>query len=557
MTLPATDQPKICPLSTEQLIDLVMRFVDLYNRPARIKLYNYQRVFLRRIIQSLLLHDGDTLTGLWSRQSGKSESISSLAGGVCIFLPALAKVFPDDPRLGQYHEGVWIGIFAPKQQQSDIIYGRVRSRAMRESSYEIYRDPDFNLRVTASSGEKVQWSNGSFVVAKTASEQSNVEGHTFHLVIIDEAQYVSNTKVAKEIAPMLAATNGTMVKIGTAHISYGGFRNSIIFNLEKEQKTGIRNHFEFPYTQVIAEKNASFEREKKDFESGVSKEPPDPFHLRYEAWVTGELEKLGGNIENDEFAMNFRLIWKDANVGAIDREAFKDAADEDREANRPSFRNRQVAGLDYGKSNDSTVLTIYEIDPTPLTVHALLRGDDEPPELHRKNIIAWLELQGRWGTQLDAIIDFLEDYRVDTIVADSTAVGDPLTERLQDLLPGVNVVSYPLSEKGNDQLYKHYLQELEGGRITYPAGEETQRMSEYQQFIFQHNALSKINKGRYMACKAPEGEHDDYCDSAALGCWATTIEAMNEIECADNPIYADIGRNRRSGSRADRYRNRY
>ncbi len=554
-------------MTTTQLVEVVMGFIDIYNRP-KIKLYGYQRMFMRRIIEAILEREypNKDITGLWSRQSGKSEAISSLSGGLAVFLPALAKSFPDDDRVGTYIEGIWIGIFAPKLKQSMNIYDRVRQRAMRARSQELYSDPDINTTVVANRGEMVQWSNGSFVRAQTASEQSNSEGMTFHLIIIDEAQFVGHYKVAKEIQPMLAATNGAMVKIGTAHISFGGFRNSIMLNLKQEEEGHVeladgtavpakRNHFEFPYDKVIDEKRRTYEKEKLEYQNGTSAEPPDKFHLQYEAWVSGELQKLGGNINSDEFSMNFRLIWKDANVGAVDKNAFARAADKEREMNMANFRCRQVAGLDYGKKNDSTVLTIMEIDPKPVAPRAaLLRPGDEAPELSNKRIIAWLELQGRWEKQLEDIVNFLMGYRVDTIVADATSMGDPLTERLADLLPSVNVIPFPLSYKSNDQLFKFYLQEMEGGRITYPAGPITQKKPEFEQFRFQHEALVTVWHGAFMTCSAPEGEHDDYCDSAALACWASNYEAQAEVECSVNPMYARSGYMRQTSARADRYR---
>jgi hypothetical protein len=573
----ADENARVLPFETERIVDLVMRFVDIYNASAKIRLYAYQRVFMRRIIQSILDRDGTCITGLWARQSGKSEAIACLASGLCIFLPTLARAFPDDPRLSQFQEGFKIGIYAPSQEKSALIYERVRTRARKKESLELYKDPDLNLTVEQSNGERVTWSNGSYVLAKTASESTNAEGHTFHLIIVDEAQYVSSTKVMKELQPMLTATAGTMVKIGTAHISYGGFRNSIIHNIEREKAGGSRNHFEFPYDRIIAEKKAAYEAEARERSAFVAKRkalaktgtpqqiaeldaqaPPVPadFHQNYEKSVAEFLEQIGGNIENDEFAMNYRLLWKDANTGAVDRTAFLEAGDDTREANVSSWRFRQVAGLDFGKKKDSTVLTLYEIDPLPVTPHALLRSeDDEAPSYSNKRVIAWLEQQGRWKDQLNNIVDFLADFNVDTLVADATAVGDPLTEQLADLLPGINVIPFVFTTKGKDQIYKLYLNEMEAGRIEYPAGPETQNTQEYQQYVFQHLSLVKEHKGAYMTCRAAEGEHDDYPDSAALGCLAATFDAEAEVEVSVNPLYAgNAGSRNRGYSRSERYR---
>lgn len=684
-----------CPLTTPQLVDLILRFIDLFNQPAKIHLYAYQRVFIRRIIESLLVHDGQVITGLWSRQclagdtvildrdgsacrikdhprawqtdtdrlvyrvraqngfevratdnhpfltkrgwvrvdqleagdelcvldewdrfgdgrvehdqlllgfsekgerpterapdgedgerrlwsklisvepdghedvydieypgkgwffaqgiavhnSGKSEALSSLAVASCVIVPTLAKAFPTDDRLSQYVNGLWIGIFAPKQQQSGIIYERIRHRASRQSSEEIYADPDIGIAVSQSRGDQVSWTNGSFVSAQTASEQSNVEGKTFHIVFIDEAQLVGRSKVQKEISPMLAATNGSMVKIGTASISRGGFHDSITHNLEQQQKKGVRNHFEFPYDLVIREKRRVYEQ------------TGEIFHLNYEKWVATEIERVGGT-ENDEFKMNFRLMWQEMSTGAIDRECFFLSRDEEAEANNPKGYGRLVAAIDLGKAIDDTVITVIEEDDVPIVDMRAITpgGKDERVVFYTKHIIAWAEAHGKWESQLDQILGFLSNYAIDVCVVDSTGVGDPISERLATLMPGVRVIPVPLSLAGNDRIYKYYLQELEAGRLRYPAGPRTVHMKEFQKFVHQHEVLGKTYKGpnsSYISCGAPDGEHDDYCDSAALAVWATNTPREAEVVTSFDTGYS--GGSKGFTSRSERYRTR-
>jgi hypothetical protein len=544
--VPVEKLKSVCPLDNKRLADVIMQFVRVYNEPAGIQLYNYQLVFMHRSVEAILADEGAVLTALWCRQSGKSEAVASLASSLCIILPALAKAFPDDPRLSRYREGFWIGIFAPKQQQSGIIYGRIRQRAQRESSLEIYSDPDINVAVAASRGDLVSWTNGSFVTAQTASESSTVEGLTFHLIIIDEAQLVGEVKLSKEIAPMLAATNGSMIKIGTANALRGNFRKSIIYNVETEKLTGKRNHFEFPYTHVIVDKRRRYEETK------------DPKHLAYEKWVSGELKRLGGNIENEEFRQNFRLLWQEANAGAIDRDAFAEAGDYLLEAVTSGYSRRYVAGLDYGRKRDCTILTIAEVDDVPIIdMRAVIRPGEDTPTYHTKRIVAWYEIPGRkWHDILAAVVEALGRYSVDTVVCDATGIGDPLTEQLQGLVPGMQVVPFMMSHVGNDKAYKYYIQELEAGRMRYAAGEEMRKSTEFQQFVHEHEELLKDRVGVFIRCFAPEGDHDDYCDSAALCCWAAAQPRVDAgAEAVDNPFYATRGgRQDFNPSRADRYR---
>lgn len=345
---------------------------------------------------------------------------------------------------------------------------------------------------------------------------------------------------------MLAATNGTMVKIGTANAIRGGFRESILFNLQEEKKTGTRNHFEFPYDIVIKQKRRAFEETGKDV------------HLQYEKWVGGELRRLGNNIENEEFRMNFRLLWQEANIGAFDKDAFAEAADHSREMNEPSFSRRMVAGLDYARKRDATILTIGEVEENAiLDTRASVRNGEDQPLFYKKNIVAWYEIAGRkWHDILGEVVQHLSMYSVEMVVADGTGVGDPLTERLQELIPGVKIVPFIMSHVGNDLVYKLYIQEMEAGRVTYPAGPKTMETAEFQEFVHEHDSLVKDRVGIYTRCEAPQGEHDDYCDSAALFCYAASLPRDNDVENTVNPMYAPGRRfeGPRGSSRAERYR---
>jgi len=545
VTQPLDQTPKVCPLDDDQIVDVILLFVDEYNKCAKIQLYSYQRIFMRRVIETVLLHTGETLTGLWSRQSGKSEAIASLIGALCIIVPTLAKSFPDDPRLMQYFNGIRIAVFAPKQEQAGYIYDRVRERANSEASKQIYADPDINITVRQSRGDRVSWSNGSYIVAKTASEQSSAEGGTYDLIILDEAQLLSRHKISKEISPMTAATNGSLVMIGTANVSDGAFRDAILYNTVQEKKGARRNHFQFPYDLVIEEKRRRFE------------ETGNPFHLNYEKWVAGELAKLGGNKDNPAFRMNFRLIWEEVNFGAIDLEAFYDSADEGFEFQEFCFSKRLCAGLDYGKKKDATILSIVEqiagseeVDPRAMT-----KPGDDPIIRFKKRIIRVFEIPGRkWADILGKVVDILSNYSVDTLVCDATGVGDPLTETLVELLPDVRVVPYVMSNVGNDKIYKHYLQETSAHRVLYAAGPKTQKTLEYIEFKFEHERLKQERMGVFTKCFAPEGEHDDYCDSAALGVYATTFPKYESPEQLANPFYETRGGSKRGSSRSDRYR---
>ncbi|TXH10310.1 MAG: hypothetical protein E6R03_15615, partial [Hyphomicrobiaceae bacterium] len=218
--------------------------------------------------------------------SGKSETLACIALALVLILPALAREFPKDKRFMSFARGFACGIFAPSKQHSGIIYTRMRNRV--ESSFfdELLLDESISTKITHSRGDSFAFENGSRVEAHTASENVLNEGGTFHLVLVDESQKLSTQKIDKELRPMLASTNGSMVMIGTAFMGGGAFYKQIKANLANERTDGLKNHFEFPYDVVIKHRRQLFRKDG------------NPAHLNYEKWVEKELMRLGGNVDN-------------------------------------------------------------------------------------------------------------------------------------------------------------------------------------------------------------------------------------------------------------------
>lgn len=510
----------VCPLSTEQLVDKTLVFIEYLSDT---KFYAYQALFARRVVSSIINRDGATITALWARQSGKTETVANVCIGLAIILPALAREFPDDPRLMPFADGFMVGIYAPIDHQAKISFTRMRNLVNSEHGVEILSDPDIDVELVTNRSDTLGFSNGSRVMAKSASPETQIEGDTHHLVICEEAQRLSRQKVDKEISPMLASTNGTCVKIGTAWHSRGGFHISIQQNIEEHRSGGPRSHFEFDYKIVIREKRARYEEEVR--EHGVG----NPFHLNYEKFIEGEIKKLGGT-DSEEFKMNYCCQWQESRIIAVSPRKFKEARLLNVEAGR-STRGFQVAGLDIGKTIDATVLTVGFVDMQhPIVNKYFLPGADEDRQFfYNKTILDWLEIYGDFTGgegQYQQLVDYLSMTNVKVLCVDATTVGNPVCEQLDAMLGGsITVVPVVFSLVSKHNLYKYYLTELHAGRVKYAAGPNTQQRIEYKKFVHEHEILDKVAHGNYVTCEAPEGEHDDYPDSASLMCWAEKVAA--------------------------------
>lgn len=100
----ATDRPEWDP---EFVTDRVLVFCEKLTSIRNFRLYKYQREFARRVIYSVVTNDGEELTALFARQSGKTEAICLTVVGLMILLPALAQIWPE--HLEGYDQGLWVG----------------------------------------------------------------------------------------------------------------------------------------------------------------------------------------------------------------------------------------------------------------------------------------------------------------------------------------------------------------------------------------------------------------------------------------------------------------
>lgn len=504
-------------VSTTALVNSIFTFCELYSGKT---MFPYQEQFSKRVIRSVLENDGEEITALFSRQSGKSETISLTSGGLMIILPQLANMpmFADDPRLKMFKDGMWIGIFAPSQRQAQTTYNRIKTRIQSKPAQMILADPEFNLYFTTSNGQTVSLSNGSFVTAISASDGSNIEGESFKLIICEECQDISNFKIRKSIHPMGAAYNATIVKIGTATTHKGDFYDAIQRNKrnDAEKKSHIRNHFEYDYK--VASK----------------------YNPNYAKYVEKEKARLGE--KSDEFRLSYCLEW------IIERGMFIDIAIFEPQCgeftlDRVSYDKvaTHVAGIDLGGKGDSTIITMVEVNwAIPAILESRVNdetGEEEVYEAYNTYIKDWhmIENEPDYEQQYPEVCDYLDHWKVARIVCDATREAS-FAHRLK-ANRREEVIPYIFTTKSKSELYKHLDKEIAAGRARFCAGDNTRYTKEYQLFLEQMGDLQKGYSGQYMVVAHPDekGAHDDYCDSWALAVWGCSFQGeVNNTQTTEN-----------------------
>lgn len=535
-------------ISTTELVNRIYNFCEVYS--GRV-MYPYQGQFSKRIIRSVLENDGAEITALFSRQSGKTETVAITVGGLMIILPQLANMpmFLDDPRLKMFRDGFWVGIFAPSQRQAQTTYNRMRGRMQCKEAQVVLQDPDFRLEFTTSNGQTVALSNGSFCTAISASDGSNIEGESFKFIICEECQDISNFKIRKSIHPMGAAYNATICKIGTATTFKGDFYEAIERN-KKEYESGklrIRNHFEYNYKVVMK------------------------YNPKYAKYIEREKRSLGET--SDEFRMSYNLEWIISRGMFVDIEKVeKECGDEYRDRTFSDHVANHVAGIDVGGGSskhrdeaDSTVITIVEVDwDNPVLMESTIdeeTGEDIIYLAYNTYIKDWFEISPEvaedYEEQYHLIMDYLKNFRLSRVVIDATREAS-LGQRIQANLK-CEVWLFTFSSKSKSDIYKYLQTEINTGRARFPMSSETVETKEYKKFTQQLADLQKSYSGSFLVVAHPNerGAHDDYSDSWALAVWGTkdagqvdNTETLNRNE-AMKPLrgVSQFGRKNRKTAR--------
>lgn len=485
-----------------------------------IPLYSYQEEIAYRIIYSVITFEGSVLTVLLSRQSGKSETMAFVIDTLTVLLPALAKIIPD---LEQFSNGFRVGLFAPQSDQVVTTYSRAMTRLTSANAEMVLSDPD--LLVSLESEVRLNLSNGSFLAGQVASKQSKIESKTYDLIIIEEAQDTDDFLVTKSIEPMLTATGGTLVKVGTTGVTKNHFWYEIQANRNHDRKIPdkrIRNHFEYAYKEIISARRHQFEIDHKKF------------HLNYEADILRKKERWGE--DSQAFKLAYALVWDLESGMLISDKEFNTLLNRKLGFQEPSTGDYVVAGLDIGKAPAETVLTIAKVWYT-----------DDPFEKPYKQILAWVCLGGLdYEAQHHEILNYIVEYNISTIFADYTGVGKPVVDRLVYACGEyVNIEPYTFTAQSKSDMWYNFTSDIQTRRLIVPANRVVRSTSEFQKFEEQMKNCQKYFNGAYMVCEKSEGYFDDMVDSCALMCLAANAqrEAESELEVDDNPLFSNLTSN--------------
>ncbi len=400
-------------------------------------LYPYQLEIAEAILASILSGEGKIFTVMMARQSGKNQLSAVLEAYLLASMPQGTIV-----KAAQ--------TFTPQ-----IITSRLRLLSLLDTPFtrdRIWTSHGyiFGLAPTA---EPALLRNhaGPRIMFFSAGPESNVVGATADLLLeIDEAQDVLPEKFDRDFRPMAAVSNSTTILYGTAWSDHTLLAQQRAVNLELEQRTGVRQHFEHDWHTLAA------------------------INPAYRTFVEQEIARLGEDhlaIQTQYFlrpisgagyflnALQKTLLqgthaWEEAPGGDGWYIAGMDVAGEERPAPGTSIATDTLAHTaSAGSRRDSTVITIGHVYFNELNLPCIdvVHHQWWTGRPYLEQYAATLALVERWGIRV--------------LVIDATGLGAGLASLLSNRLGQERIVPFTFTRPSKSRLAYALLSLLNSGRL--------------------------------------------------------------------------------------------
>lgn len=412
-----------------------------------------------------------------ARQAGKTEVIA--------IYQALVGQFPDCV-IPNYEGKGHCYVFAPKKEQAQISFERF-SNLIHYNDYNIY--PPEEILVDKS--DRMLFKNGFEARAITASRNSEIEGLTTHIIILDESQAISPYKVRESILPMGGGVSGgaKIIQCGVPGL--------------------LGSHFHKAFKNKYDEVN-------------------NPYGYVHHIYPWKECRRLAESYvltlkaEDDEsFERNYELNWSRSNFGYFVDEERYDSCERDydlvvKRAEAITKGWELHWGLDFAKLRDSTVLTEMALEP------------GQNGEEGKFWLVRLIELQGvDYTEQVGYFASIYNPAEVVHIAADQSSVGEPIIELMNN--KSMRTTGTVFSVQSKEKLYKNYKYYIDNGLVVWPKedsviGKNNKKLMKRFKQQLQELEVEHRNTGHvsYHHNLDDNLARDDFPDSSALAIWSAT-----------------------------------
>jgi phage FluMu gp28-like protein len=351
---------------------------------------------------------------------------------------------------------VTVLITSPSLRQSMIMFDRVATF--------VYSTPYLRNKVVRATRTMVQFENGSRIIALPCSENL-LRGYTAHMVICDEAAFMPEEVITQVLFPMLSTTDGYAIFLSTPwgrdHFFYRAFMNPSysVHKVRSEECPLIKPEF-------LEEMRRNMTREA--------------YLMEYEAEF---VEALNSYFPQD-------LIR-----GCVER-AQRLGLELHTSLEGEYPRGEYYAGLDLGKLQDYSVLSVVRVDSD---VVKLVYMHEFPLETPYSKVIGYL-------VRADKRFNFMR------VLVDQTGVGEPVVEEVKS--QGVRrAEGIKFTTETKERLLSNLKLLMEQERLALPYDRRLCQQINEQRYEYTKNGHIRFSH--------PERSHDDMLWSLALACYAT------------------------------------
>jgi len=165
----------------------------------------------------------------------------------------------------------------------------------------------------------------------------------------------------------------------------------------------------------------------------------------------------------------------------------------------PNPIHKYQCGVDLAKSNDWTVLTVFD------------KMNQRVVEIQRFNQIDW-------NLQKTKIEVMKHKYGSISFKVDATGVGSPIVEDLSRM--GLDVEGIVFTERSRTELLNNLQLKIEQQQVMIPRDQTLINELKSMQFVFNETS-------RKLKMDVPSGLHDDCIMSLCLAVWQTSSKPMN------------------------------
>lgn len=183
--------PRFNANGTECDVNIIGDFSDIPVREK--KEINFIANYDPYITFSIMLRDKGDYYGFSLKDDNKEflladGTIVHNTESIACFCAALICLYPQ----------MRIGIFTPRIQQAEVTIGR-------STVFFQMNEDKIPQKIKKLTKQIIELENGSYMQAVSGSDQSNIEGLTFDIAVLDEAQKISSYTTSERILPMLGA----------------------------------------------------------------------------------------------------------------------------------------------------------------------------------------------------------------------------------------------------------------------------------------------------------------------------------------------------------------